>query len=228
MTRPTVLLFDIDGTLITSGGGSRRALEAGVAAYLGLESFEAVFWFGGLTDRGIMRGALKQAGAEASETRIDEVIAFYLERLPDVLSESGVYRTHEGVHEILDAVTDADHCAVGLGTGNLEVGARLKLDAVGLNPYFSFGGFGCDAEPRDQLILAGAKRGAAALDLALDECRVVIIGDTIRDVDAAHANGFECVAVSTGGVSHERLAQTKTEILVASLTEQAALDWLLG
>lgn len=227
MTRPTVLLFDIDGTLITTGGGARRALETGVAAYLGLTEFAAEFSFGGMTDRGIMRGALEQAGAEASEDRIDEVMVSYLERLPEVLAASGVYRAHEGVHAMLDAVSAAEHCAVGLGTGNVETGARLKLETVGLNPYFSFGGFGCDAEPRDELILAGAQRGAEALDLPLAECRVVIIGDTVRDVDAAHANGFECVAVSTGGVPHERLAQTKTELLVASLTEQAALDWLL-
>lgn len=227
MHRPTVLLFDIDGTLITTGGAARRALEDGVAAYLGLDSFAAEFSFGGMTDRGIMRGSLRQAGAEASEERIDEVMSFYLERLPGVLTQSGVYQAHEGVHAMLEAVTAAEHCSVGLGTGNVEIGARLKLDSVGLNPYFSFGGFGCDAEPRDELILAGAKRGAAKLGAHLDECRVIIIGDTVRDVDAAHANGFECVAVSTGGTSHESLAETQTELLVTSLTDPDALRWLL-
>ena len=225
--RPTVLLYDVDGTLITTGGAARLALEEGIAVFLGIDVFEASFSFGGMTDRGIMRGALKQAGVDASESEIDDVIALYLERLPAVLSGAARFSLHDGVVSLLDRTRSDPGYAVGLGTGNVERGARLKLDAVGLNPYFGFGGFGCDAEPRPELILAGARRGAAALGRPLDECRVVIIGDTERDVDAAHANGFECVAVSTGGVSNERLRATASEWVVESLTEPIAIEAIL-
>jgi phosphoglycolate phosphatase len=179
--RPTVLLYDVDGTLITTGGAARLALEEGIAVFLGIDVFEASFSFGGMTDRGIMRGALKQAGVDASESEIDDVIALYLERLPAVLSGAARFSVHDGVVSLLDRTRSDPGYAVGLGTGNVERGARLKLDAVGLNPYLGFGGFGCDAESRPELILAGARRGAAALGRPLDECRVVIIGDTERE-----------------------------------------------
>lgn len=225
--RPTVLLYDIDGTLITTGGAARLALEEGVAVFLGIDSFEASFSFGGMTDRGIMRGSLKQAGVEASESAIDEVMALYLERLPAVIGKAARYLVHDGVVDLLKSTHGVDGYAIGLGTGNVERGARLKLETVGLNPYFEFGGFGCDAEPRPELILAGARRGADALGEPLNECRVVIIGDTERDVHAAHQNGFECVAVSTGGVSHERLEATDAEWIARSLTDPIAVDAIL-
>jgi phosphoglycolate phosphatase-like HAD superfamily hydrolase len=158
---------------------------------------------------------------------VGRVMALYLQRLPVVLGGAARYFVHDGVIELLERTRARDGYAVGQGTGNVELDARLKLSAVGLNRYFGFGGFGCDAEPRRELILAGAKRGAQVLGRPLKDCRVVIIDDTERDVDAAHANGFESVAVSTGGVPIERLRATRSEWVVESLTENVAIDAIL-
>lgn len=227
MPTPTILLFDIDGTLITTGGAARRALEVAMAERVGVETFEAGFSFGGMTDRAIFRGCLQQAGHPATEEAIDATIAAYLARLDAVLETAPDYRVHDGVRAVLDAVSGRANVAVGLGTGNVERGARTKLQRVGLNPYFGFGGFGCDAEARPDLILRGAQRGAEALGQPLDACRVVIIGDTTRDVHAAHSNGFECVAVSTGGDDHAVLRDANPEHCFASLADDGALHAIL-
>ena len=228
--KPTVLLFDVDGTLITSGGAGRRAIEATIAARYG-DDHGCTFSFGGMTDRGIVRSALTNIGVDTvTDGLIDEVLSGYLDILRDEIArvEQGRYRAHVGVRDVLDAVTGVDGVAVGLGTGNVEAGARIKLEPVELNHYFAFGGFGCDAEPRDQLIAAGARRGADALGQAVDRCRVVIIGDTLKDVWAAHAIGAECLAVSTGGESHDNLKASAAELVVESLQDNGVLDFLRG
>lgn len=225
--RPTVLLFDIDGTLITTGGAARRALEVTLGEVLGVREFRAEFPFGGMTDRAIMRQSLEQGGRQPSESDIDRVIDLYLSRLDAALAEASHYAVHDGVIDVLEAAKGHAGVAVGLGTGNVERGARIKLDRVGLNPYFPFGGFGCDAESRPALIRAGAERGAARLGRSVEECRVVVIGDTPRDVDAAHANGFECVAVGTGGAVAAELASTPAEWLFETLAQPGAREAVL-
>lgn len=220
--RPTVLLFDIDGTLITTGGAARAALELAIAEILGVDEFSAAFSFGGMTDRAIMRRSLEQGGAAVDEPAIDAAITHYLSRLDHALGAAPRYQVHPGVRPILDAVTDRPGYAVGLGTGNVERGARIKLDRVGLNPYFDFGGFGCDAESRPALIRRGAERGAERVGAAVEDCRVVVIGDTTRDVHAAHENGFECVAVATGGDTAEVLRATATDWFFDTLADPGA------
>ena len=120
------------------------------------------------------------------------------------------------------------HLALGLGTGNVEAGARAKLARVALDGAFAFGGFGDDHEDRALLVRAGAERGAARLDRPLDACRVVIIGDTPRDVAAARAIGAECLAVATGGATAEVLRAAEPTRLVADLTHPSVPAFLAG
>jgi phosphoglycolate phosphatase-like HAD superfamily hydrolase len=153
----------------------------------------------GMTDRLIVRQALVHIGAEDSEAAIDRVLDGYLDVLREEVSacSDDRYRVHAGMHAAIDGAR-ARGVAVGLGTGNIRAGARVKLERVGLGEAFGFGGFGCDAEHRVELIRIGAERGAAALGAPLADCRVVIIGDTPKDVAAAQAIGAECVGVGTG------------------------------
>src|SRR5687767_5274768 len=95
------------------------------------------------------------------------------------------YRVHAGIRESLDHLAGLTEVALGLGTGNIREGARLKLERVDIYSPFAFGGFGCDHEDRVQLIRRGAERGAQKLGLPMSECRVVVIGDTPKDVAAA-------------------------------------------
>jgi len=226
--RPTVVLVDVDGTLISTGGTGRKALERAFERVHGRADACEHFSFAGMTDRAIFRGGLKAIGAEGTEGEIDVLLESYLAHLEEEVARAAVYRVHDGIVDALDALRAQPHVALGLGTGNVEVGARTKLARVDLNRYFDFGGYGCDAEPRAELIGAGARRGAARLGVPLEGCRLVIVGDTPKDVAAAHANGGACLAVATGGASFEALVAAGAEMVCQDLTDPKAQAWLLG
>ncbi len=215
--KPTIILYDVDGTLITTGGAGRRALERAFEQSFGAPGdFE--FPFGGMTDRGIFRQGMERSGHDVSDECFDALMVAYKEVLRAEVEAAQTYFVHPGVIDSLEVVSGHDHVAVGLGTGNIERGARIKLDRAELNSWFSFGGFGCDAEDRAELIAAGARRGAERLGVSLGECRLVIVGDTPRDVAAAHANGGVCLGVATGGSTHEDLTSSGADWTVPDLT----------
>jgi phosphoglycolate phosphatase len=228
MARPTVFLFDIDGTLITTGGAGRRAMERAFDAAHGRPDAMA-FPMDGMTDRLIVRMALVHIGVQATAAAIDHVLAVYLEVLRDEVTAcpDDRYRVHAGMHEAI-AGARARGGAVGLGTGNIREGARLKLVRVGLEEAFRFGGYGCDAEDRVALIRIGAARGAAVLGVARDACRVVVIGDTPKDVAAAQAIGAECVGVGTGHYSPAALIACGATAAFPDLADPDAPAALFG
>lgn len=201
---PTIVLYDIDGTLVTTGGAGRRALKVAFErAYDRPGVFD--FSFAGMTDRSILRCVLQSTGLPHDDTALERVLDAYLTELRREVDGAETYVIHDGMVESVEALRSLPDVVIGLGTGNVEAGARIKLDRGNLNDYFEFGGFGCDAEDRAELIAAGAHRGAERLGVAVHDCRLVIIGDTPKDVAAAHANGGECIAVATGGSSREEL-----------------------
>jgi phosphoglycolate phosphatase len=134
---------------------------------------------------------------------------------------------HPGILDAIDATTARAGSAVGLGTGNVERGARIKLERVGLNARFEFGGFGCDAEHRAALLRAGALRGAARLGEDLERCRVIVIGDTPKDIAAAHEIGAQCLAVATGAADYATLEACAPDWLFADLSAPGAIACLL-
>lgn len=224
--RPTVLLWDIDGTLISTAGAGRRAFERTFTRRYGTAD-PIAFSFGGMTDRAIARDGLRALrGEEPSEAEIDALLAEYL----DVLAEEAAatpFRVHPGVIPCLDASRDRPATAVGLGTGNLRAGARIKLERVGIYDRFAFGGFGCDHIHRPSLVRIGADRGAALLGQPLAGCRVVVIGDTEKDVAAAQAIGAESIAVATGACSLDALRASGPTHLFADLADPRALSAVL-
>lgn len=218
----TVILFDIDGTLLTAQGAGRRAMEAGFSEVTGRPL--ASFRFAGMTDPAIAREALQQAGLPPDDARIAEVIAAYLERLPAQL-QAQPPRVLPGVPALLEALRDRPGVAVGVGTGNVEAGARAKLRAVGLDATFAFGGFGSDDEQRARLLRVGAQRGMAHLGIEGPIGRVLVVGDTPRDVAAAEAIGADCLAVATSHYDEVALRATGPSAVVSDLTAPAARAW---
>jgi len=226
--RPTVLLFDIDGTLLSSGGAGRRAIERAFFERYGRRDAFAKISFAGMTDRAIARAGILECGRECSEAEIDAALDHYVRTLEEEVAKAGNYRVHAGMHAALDAASARKNTAVGLGTGNIRRGARVKLSRVALHERFAFGGFGCDSEDRAELIRMGARRGAESLGTSVEECRVVIIGDTPKDVAAAQAIGAESIAVATGTFKVEQLRETPATFVFPDLAAPGALEALLG
>ena len=116
---------------------------------------------------------------------------------------------------------------MGLGTGNVRQGARIKLERVRIHDRFSFGGFGCDHEDRVELIRHGARSGAAQLGVPFEECRVVVIGDTPKDVAAAKGIGASCIGVGTGSFTPEALLSCGADYAFPDFSVPEALASLL-
>ena len=138
------------------------------------------------------------------------------------------YFLHPGMREAVLAARSREGVAVGLGTGNVRRGAQVKLERVGIYEQFSFGGFGCDSEDRVELIRHGARSGAAQLGVPVEECRVVVIGDTPKDVHAAKGIGAVCIGVGTGNFSAPALLAAGADFAFPDFTASAALQTLLA
>ncbi|MCR9161200.1 MAG: HAD family hydrolase [Nannocystaceae bacterium] len=221
---PTVFLFDIDGTILTAHGAGRRAMQAAFEAECpGQAEAMASVAFAGMTDPGIVRTALRRAEQPADDAQVQRVVEAYLRRIE---AELGVNPPREigGARAAIEAAERHAHAAVGLGTGNHVDGARYKLASVGLWDRFAFGGFGSDAEDRAQMLAVGRDRGLARL--GADTARVVVIGDTPRDISAAVTIGAQCLAVTTG--PHDASALEAADRVVDRLDHPAALQFLLG
>lgn len=226
--RPTVLLFDIDGTLISAGGAGRRAVERAFLAECGrADQLEGVA-FNGLTDPIIVRAGLERLGLAPDPARVDAILTAYLAVLPEELERAAAFHVKPGVGALLAALAERDGVAVGLGTGNLRTGAMLKLARAGLHEHFAFGGYGCDHADRAELLRIGAGRGAERLGAPVEGCRVVVIGDTPRDVAAALAIGAACVGVATGGCDPATLRAAGADLAVDDLTDARAVAALCG
>ena len=184
----------------------------------------------GMTDRAIVRKGLKAIGAADSTEAIDAVIAAYLAHLSEEVHrvDDQRYRVFPGMREAVSEARGRAGFAVGLGTGNVREGARVKLERVRIYDQFDFGGFGCDNEDRVELIRSGAKAGAARLGVPFEECRVVIIGDTPKDVHAARGIGAECIGVGTGSYTAEALLEAGATVAFPDFTHGGALTALLG
>jgi phosphoglycolate phosphatase-like HAD superfamily hydrolase len=219
-----VILVDIDGTLLTTSGAGRRAMAAGFVALFGRDPCD--FPFGGMTDRAIARGGLERLAERADDAAIDLVLAAYLAELDREVATSKVAFC-DGMEQALLAIEGRDGVAVGLGTGNVRAGARVKIEKVTRFDRFAFGGFGCDHEGRPELLRVGAERGAALLGAPLEGCRVVVIGDTPKDVAAAKAIGADSIAVATSSFTVEALAGCAPTFAFPTLAAPGAVDAIL-
>lgn len=216
----TVLLFDIDGTLLSCGGAGRAAVNDAFAECLGIQD-ALNFSLGGMTDRRIMRQALHHWDVPHSDALVDTLILAYLRHLPARLERATGFEVFDDAIRTASQAHDRGF-VVGLGTGNVEAGARTKLRRAGLDQLFSFGGFGDDGEPREDIIAAGLLR---ARQLKPSQ-RAIVIGDTPADVAAARACGAECLAVATGTYRVEALNDAGADLVVENLGDSRVWEFL--
>ena len=230
MKRPTVLLFDIDGTLLSASGAGKRAVERAIAAVTN-QTYRFDFRLDGMTDRAIVRRALtslRQTDSDLEPT-IAAILDSYVDRLAEELAQVRDCHVYPGVREMLDAAqAKGPSIALGLGTGNIHRGATLKLGSARLDAYFAFGGFGSDHEERPAIVRTGAERGAAHLGCDLGACRVVVIGDTPRDIAAAQTIGAESVGVATGHFNCDDLRAAGATHVFADLAATGAREAVFG
>ena len=224
----SVLLFDLDGTLLCIGGSGRRAMELAFEEIGGSKSACPRESFGGMTDRFIAATGLQSAGITPNEVNINRFFQAYHGYLKRELSQATQSKILPGVVPLLEVIQKTEGIALGLGTGNTKEGAFAKLASGGLGSYFSFGGFGCDHQERSEIIRLGAIRGANTLGLKPEETRLIIIGDTPRDILAAQAVGGESLAVATGEYSVGDLQDYGPTATVQDLTCSEVLSMLLG
>jgi phosphoglycolate phosphatase-like HAD superfamily hydrolase len=216
-THRRLYLFDIDGTLINSGGAGGRAMRA---AFEALWSDKAAFngiEFSGRTDYAILKQALISAGL-FDDDFAEAVRRFkraYFRRLRANLPASEG-RVLPGVPALLQRISQDPDATVGLGTGNFRLGAGLKLGHYGLDHFFTVGGFGDSTDDRATLIAQGIR---AATRKAGRHASVFVIGDTIHDITAARANGAVAVGVTTGGFDEAELSKAGADVVVETLED---------
>lgn len=214
---PKLLLFDIDGTLVWTGGAGRRAIKKAFEEVHGDSSVFDTMDFSGRTDRWIIKTAIEAMGGDA--TQWAETMAVFIAALPAELAKTDDKKTCPGIPELMTELHKCDDCCLGLLTGNFEVNARVKLAPFNLNDYFPVGGFSDDHMERP--VIARQARAKAeryfAQTFATDE--VYVIGDTEFDIDCGKANGFKTIAVATGNRSCAVLAKHRPDFLFTQLTD---------
>jgi phosphoglycolate phosphatase-like HAD superfamily hydrolase len=216
-----LFLFDIDGTLIGGDGAGRRAFERACHDAIGVARALDGFRLDGMTDPLILDYVYRRnLGRAPTAAEADALYAAYVRHLADELPRSVVH-VKPAVTETLDRLA-AQGAVVGLATGNLLDGARLKLAPHGLWDRFPFGGFGSDAADRAELTRVAIRRGVERLGRTPARDEIWVIGDTPRDIDAAHAAGACALAVATGSHSVDELRAAGADAAHPTLREWLA------
>jgi phosphoglycolate phosphatase len=216
-----LILFDIDGTLIDSGGAGVRSLDLAMRDLFSLENAFQDISMAGKTDTQIIKEGLMKYDL-SSDGIIDTVINVYLKHLKREIQND---RKHvkPGIYEVLDKLEGLHDLGLGLLTGNLEAGARIKLEPFMLNRYFPTGAFGSDDEDRNNLLPIAVKRFEELFQKRIEIDGCVIVGDTPRDVECAHIYGAICIGVATGPYSYDDLIEAGADYIVHDLSESKIL-----
>jgi len=215
-----LVLFDIDGTLLSSEGLGRASMQRALAEVFGSPGNPS-YRYDGKTDKQIIRDVMRLEGHSDAhiDSRMETLIALYLEGLrAGVKSGRFNVRPLAGVVEILDELEKRDDIVLGLLTGNIEPGARIKLTAAGINPdRFRVNAFGSDHEHRPELPAIAQRRASETLGLDIAGDRLVVIGDTPADIECGRSLGARAIGVASGHYTVEQLETHKPYAALPSL-----------
>ena len=203
-----LVLFDIDGTLLNSGGVGRASMQRALAEVFGSPG-NPTYRYDGKTDKQIVRDTMRLEGHsdEHIDSRMETLIGLYLDGLRTGV-KSGQFHVHplDGVVELLDALEARKDVVLGLLTGNVEPGARVKLSAAGIDPdRFRINAFGSDHELRPQLPAIAQRRASETLGLDIAGERLIVIGDTPADIACGRSLGARAIGIASGHYSVEQL-----------------------
>jgi phosphoglycolate phosphatase len=217
--KPAALLFDIDGTLIDTGGASDRAWHRAFADLHGVDVNVPDYTGKGVPDPVVgvecFRGAI---GREPEGDEMARLMTLRQRYLAEEVGSSPGYRVMPGAEELLERLTTEGRL-VGLITGNTEPAAHTKLARANLNRFFAFGGYGSDADERVDVCRKALDRAQAAAGGKLDRAGSIALGDTPRDIEAGHGAGVRVVGVATGTYSVDELREAGADWALADLTD---------
>lgn len=216
------LLFDIDGTLIDSGGAGSRALTTAFEEMFSVPDAFHDISMAGKTDPQIVREGLIRHGIDSSNGVVPGFFDLYVRHLRTNLW-SGSGHLKPGVYDALKALAGHRDFVLGLLTGNIESGALIKLSHFGIVSYFSIGAFGSDSEDRNKLLPLALERLRREQALSLDFRDCIVIGDTPRDVECARPYGAYALAVATGPYTREELVAAGADTVFDDLSDTGRL-----
>src|SRR3954451_18309843 len=220
MSEPQAVLFDIDGTLISTGGAGARSWRYAFDELYGIPADIGEFTDAGMTDPTVARLTFKAAvGHEPTARELATVMAAYLDRIPYEVDHSEKYRVLDGAEELLKRLRREEGMLLGITTGAVEAAAHIKLSRAGFNRYFPFGGYGSDSADRVELTNRALERGAMLLGEPLDPARCFVVGDTPKDIEAGHGAGCLAIGTATGHYSADELRDAGADHIMSSLRE---------
>ncbi len=212
-------LFDIDGTLLVTGGAGAVAWQRAFRELHGIEANIEEHTHAGMTDPEIAAIVFREViGHDGNEAERAEAIAAYLSHLEDAVNESSGYRVMPGIQELLPKLVERG-VLLGIVTGNIEAAAQIKLARASLNRFFAFGGYGSDSANRTELTRKAIERGGVVAGTALDLTATIAVGDTPRDVKAGHGAGIRVAGIATGSYSVEQLHESGADWALPSVEE---------
>lgn len=226
-----LVLFDIDGTLLVARGAGRRALAAALKNVYGTAGDIDGYDLRGQTDPRIVFDVMEGAGLEreAVRERLDDCFEAYARGLAAEIGDGDKVVTLPGIGDLVRRLHGDAEVLLGLLTGNIEAGARIKLGPTGLLPYFRLGAYGSDDLDRRQLPSLAARRAHALVGVPFAPDRVLVIGDTPRDIECARHFGAVAVAVATGQYTREALEAERPDLLFSNFADvEDALARLLS
>ncbi len=222
-----LLLFDIDGTLLASGGAGERALRLGLQDRFGVIDDLANLDMAGRTDSGIAQRIFEKHGIALTPENLTSFFDGYLEHLERLLPQTNG-RLLPGIIPLLEALHARSNVLLALLTGNLVRGAELKLTHYGVWRFFDFGAFADDHHDRNELGNFATARALERHGVQFLPENIYVIGDTPHDITCARAIGAKAVALATGNFTYEALAACKPDILFEDLSDLDAVLAVLG
>lgn len=221
--KPRLLLFDIDGTILDCGGAGFGALSSGLISEFDLhDRADAMpeLQLAGATDALIARQLFAAFEIEDTPEHRERFFSSYTKNLRQRFGANGrEARLLPGVRQLLEELAADENTHLGLLTGNIEDGARIKLSHFDLDHHFEFGAFGDDAEHRDLLGPIALDRARHHAEVPFEPDHAVVIGDTPKDIACARAAGMKVVAVATGHFTRDQLSDHEPDALVDSLED---------
>lgn len=212
------VLFDIDGTLLHTGGAGAVAWQRAFIELYDVEANIEEHTRAGMTDPEIAEIVFREVmGRDGTDVERAEAVGCYLGHLADAVAESDGYELLNGIPGLLARLAEQG-VLLGIVTGNIEPAAHIKLKRGELDRYFRFGGFGSDSRSRTELTQKAVERGGDVVGHPLDPAKTIAVGDTPRDVKAGHGAGIRVVGVATGSYSVKHQREAGADWAIADVT----------